>query len=322
MKRFKDILVIAPRDVDMRKPLQAAASLAASNNARVTLFDSLGPLRFGRGAVLPGYKPDDVHQLMEQARRAELEALAAEVPHARVHVDVGTGRGFIEIIRRVQERGHDLVIAPPDQPGGLVGFARASTTMHLLRKCPVPVWVIRPEVPSTGDVLAAVGPFEEGTPTPLDRKIVELGSSLAAQRRGDFHLVHAWSLEGESLLRNGRVKMPASEVDQLVSEARLMAEDGTAKLLAEVGLGTDEVTAHVVEGRPVTAIGQIAGSIDAGVVVMGTLSRTGVSGLIMGNTAESTLGNLRASVMAVKPEDFKTPIESTRSLLSLSTDEM
>ncbi|MBT8206942.1 MAG: universal stress protein, partial [Acidimicrobiia bacterium] len=109
---------------------------------------------------------------------------------------------------------------------------------------------------------------------------------------------------------------------QLVSEARLMAEDGTAKLLAEVGLGTDEVTAHVVEGRPVTAIGQIAGSIDAGVVVMGTLSRTGVSGLIMGNTAESTLGNLRASVMAVKPEDFKTPIESTRSLLSLSTDEM
>ncbi|MBT8198084.1 MAG: universal stress protein, partial [Acidimicrobiia bacterium] len=216
MKRFKEILVVAPRDVDMRKPLRAAAQLATTNGARLTIFDSLTPIRLGRRAVLGDFQPEDVEELMRKARIAELEELASEIPHVRTRVEVGVGRGFIEIIQRVQEHGHDLVISPPDQPGGLVGLSRAATTMHLLRKSPVPVWVVRPEVPSSGDVLAAVGPFEEGEPTDLDRKLVQMASSLAVQRRGRFHLVHGWGLEGESLLRHGRIKMPSAEVDQLV----------------------------------------------------------------------------------------------------------
>jgi len=41
---------------------------------------------------------------------------------------------------------------------------------------------------------------------------------------------------------------------------------------------------------------------------MGTVSRTGIPGLLIGNTAEVILNNLECSVLAVKPADFATPV--------------
>ena len=43
-------------------------------------------------------------------------------------------------------------------------------------------------------------------------------------------------------------------------------------------------------------------------LVMGTVARDGVSGLIIGNTAETVLDVVRCSVLAVKPPGFVSPI--------------
>ena len=45
-------------------------------------------------------------------------------------------------------------------------------------------------------------------------------------------------------------------------------------------------------------------------LVMGTLSRKGLPGVLIGNSAEKILAQVpHASVLAVKPKDFKSPIE-------------
>jgi nucleotide-binding universal stress UspA family protein len=44
-------------------------------------------------------------------------------------------------------------------------------------------------------------------------------------------------------------------------------------------------------------------------IVMGTLSRTGISGLLIGNTAEKVLNQVDCSVLTVKPDSFITPIK-------------
>ena len=41
---------------------------------------------------------------------------------------------------------------------------------------------------------------------------------------------------------------------------------------------------------------------------MGTVARTGIPGLIMGNTAEAILEQLDCSVLAIKPPGFVTPV--------------
>jgi nucleotide-binding universal stress UspA family protein len=41
---------------------------------------------------------------------------------------------------------------------------------------------------------------------------------------------------------------------------------------------------------------------------MGTVARSGIPGLIMGNTAEAILTELECSVLAIKPPGFVTPV--------------
>ncbi|MCZ7543179.1 MAG: universal stress protein [Anaerolineae bacterium] len=43
-------------------------------------------------------------------------------------------------------------------------------------------------------------------------------------------------------------------------------------------------------------------------IVMGTASRTGISGFLIGNTAENVLRQVNISVLAVKPEGFVSPV--------------
>ena len=45
-------------------------------------------------------------------------------------------------------------------------------------------------------------------------------------------------------------------------------------------------------------------------IVMGTVGRVGIPGLIIGNTTESILEQTKCSVLAIKPEGFKTPVEN------------
>ena len=43
-------------------------------------------------------------------------------------------------------------------------------------------------------------------------------------------------------------------------------------------------------------------------LVMGTVCRTGLSGFLIGNTAEEVLGAVDCSVLTVKPEGFVSPV--------------
>jgi nucleotide-binding universal stress UspA family protein len=43
-------------------------------------------------------------------------------------------------------------------------------------------------------------------------------------------------------------------------------------------------------------------------VVMGTVGRTGIPGLIMGNSAETILQQVDCSVLAIKPPGFIAPV--------------
>ena len=80
-----------------------------------------------------------------------------------------------------------------------------STDLHLLRKCPCPVWVVKPSAHKKDTrILAAVDP-DPGVKAnqELNRLILELASSLAAQESSELHIVHAWSMPYEARLRSG-----------------------------------------------------------------------------------------------------------------------
>ncbi|HAI50422.1 MAG TPA: universal stress protein UspE, partial [Enterobacteriaceae bacterium] len=40
-----------------------------------------------------------------------------------------------------------------------------------------------------------------------------------------------------------------------------------------------------------------------------TVGRTGISAAFLGNTAEQVIDHLRCDLLAIKPDDFQTPVE-------------
>ena len=65
---------------------------------------------------------------------------------------------------------------------------------------------------------------------------------------------------------------------------------------------------HIVHGYPRREIAATTTSLDTDIIVMGTVSRLGVPGYIMGDTAEETIHQLKCAVVGVKPRGFETPI--------------
>ena len=65
---------------------------------------------------------------------------------------------------------------------------------------------------------------------------------------------------------------------------------------------------HLVKGSARREIPAFARQIEADLVVMGTVARTGVPGFIIGNTAETILNQIDCSVLAIKPPGFQTPV--------------
>jgi nucleotide-binding universal stress UspA family protein len=65
----------------------------------------------------------------------------------------------------------------------------------------------------------------------------------------------------------------------------------------------------LVQGEPERALSHFIDRNGIDLVVMGTVARAGIRGLVMGNTAERVLQRLRGSVLAVKPPEFVSPVE-------------
>ncbi len=63
-----------------------------------------------------------------------------------------------------------------------------------------------------------------------------------------------------------------------------------------------------MKGTASKAITSFSEAVEADLIVIGTVGRTGIPGLIIGNTAENVLQTTSASVLAVKPSGFVSPV--------------
>jgi nucleotide-binding universal stress UspA family protein len=61
-------------------------------------------------------------------------------------------------------------------------------------------------------------------------------------------------------------------------------------------------------GEPEAVIPEFVVAQGIDLVVMGTVARSGIAGLLIGNTAERVLSKLPCSVLAVKPDGFVCPV--------------
>lgn len=322
MKRFKHILcMVEPGDAS-KPAIERAVSLAENNQANLTVASVIERITAGIGLPDGGPISTELQAAMANEHEQKLQPLLE--PY-RKRIDIQTrilkGVPFLEIIREVLRNGHDLVIKSPETQDWL-GRIFGSNDMHLLRKCPCPVWLIKTEAPQTYRSILAAVDVDDGYSAPelktrhvLSRKILEMAGSLALSEFSELHIVHVWDAVGESTMRGAFVRTPEKQVLAYVEQLRRQHAQALDSLLDEVKgkLGQDALDylkpkVHLVRGWARKEIPLLAKQFNADLVVMGTVARTGIPGFIMGNTAETILNQIECSVLAIKPPGFVSPV--------------
>ncbi len=90
-----------------------------------------------------------IREQIDKADTRQLEKVIALIRSLGVQVSIKVlhGTPFIAIIREVLWNGHDLVMITAENRRSLKNVLFGTTTMHLMRKCPCPVWVMKPDQP-------------------------------------------------------------------------------------------------------------------------------------------------------------------------------
>jgi nucleotide-binding universal stress UspA family protein len=314
MKRFKNILVVCDEASAYEHAFDRVEWLAQANDADVTLVDVIDtePGELSRLlAALPGRKGAEVEDEIIETHASRLEELAQGLRKKglRVQTQVLQGTAFIQVIRKVLRDGHDLVIKGAQRSPGQPFFR--GPDMHLMRKCPCPVWVLNSAVgPKAGRILAAVHPSEGETEihARLSRTVMELSTSLARQDGARLDVMHVWQLEEEGTLRHGLAKVPPEDIDALVTKIGETTRAQLDKLVGGFTDFNDLMRVLHIKGIPEDVISEHVEAEGIDTVVMGSVGRSGIAGLFIGNTAETILNRVKCSVLTVKPVDFVSPV--------------
>ena len=294
--------------------------LARKSGAAIKLMNVIEPFPWYTRLLLPSSEEFQLIRAEQAAERLSSLASTMKRKELKITKKVANGRPAIELIKEVLRSGHDLVVkvAEPDQ-GNLFG----STDMRLLRNCPCPVLLLHPgkherafkqilvavDPPPAPDVTDELHLREEVRPEEhaLNVKLMQLATGLAELEGGEIHVVHAWSAPGEDLLRvEGRV--PHSEVDVYVASLCEEHRQAVERLLAQCPHGSAKQHVHLIKGQPADVISEFSRAHDVDLIVMGTVVRTGIPGLLIGNTAETVFHQVHCSVLAVKPDGFVGPV--------------
>lgn len=278
--------------------------LAEKASASVTFFAAVD-LPEDDLYSLEGAETHVVSQLERTGKRA-LDHLVDRAKERGLSADrkLVSGEGWVEITREVMHGGHDVAIVGTRNVGALQRFLFGSTAMKLLHNCPCPVWVTRPEPrPVPHNILVA------SDLSPVTEKALRLGLEIGRLSGAKVNLLHAVDYPLDRLWSTGLLDSSTQIYhDKVKADARAKLDEQLIRVSGGSPGATVEL--HIVEGLSIadTAILDFIQYHRIDLLVMGTMARSGIPGVFIGNTAERLVTHVPCSMLAVKPAEFESPL--------------
>jgi universal stress protein E len=293
--------IVVGVEMPKSRPWKAENLCGPSRMAVLNAFQAAGSSRLPLtlATVLPASEgswlktPEELERVAA-SDRAEAESVlkdlcrkyASEASASSTEIKIMRGSAWEELIRSVGNRPDSLLICGTRDEGTVRRVLFGSTGLKLLRLSPGTVWLVKPREDDNDstDIIAATDGGNVGA------DVIVTAVPLAKSLNARLHLVHA--VEGGAA----------------TPEALQQAEAVVHQQLANTDYRTLPfgVKVHVKSGSPDQCILDAVKEVNADLVVLGTSSRTGVSGLLPGSTVERLLPELPCSVMAIKPEGFRS----------------
>lgn len=311
MQRFQKLLFMCQEIRPDSPGLRQALQLIQANSAEMTV------------AIFQPNVPKSLAEYQEQMDSALVESMKAELTRMaskeegldadalarRCQIEVvHDAHPAVETVRMVLKHRFDVLIKDSE----LVDHGLHAIDMTLLRKCPVPVSLCRPFTASTTSkpvVAVAIDPMsDEQAGYDLAVELIKLSASMAERLQATLYVLSCWEWAWERTVRGSAfVSLPQERIDEELEQVRGTHAQALEKIIGDANIHYP-YEPMVQKGKADVLIPAMLQEIEADVLVMGTVARTGIPGFLIGNTAENIVKQVGCSMLAVKPNGFVSPI--------------
>jgi len=276
--------------------LEKATWVARRDGAPLHLLTSLDVDAHAEALIRRDFAAGAEGVLRAAKERVELIASPLRQSGLTVTTDVAFGRASTAVLDDVARNARDLVVVGTRERGAVARNLLGSTSLQLLRRCPVAVWVAR-RVPSP-PIAVVLAPVAPGDMAP---QILGVAGSLAATFGARLIVVHAVDPTYGRFLRRGGLS--AEVIAERTAEEREEARREIEKLTSESSPEGCEHEVRVAHGEPAEVVLAEAARSHADLVVMGSVVQGPIRGVFLGSTVEKVLPHLATSLLVLKPRD-------------------
>ncbi|QLE85592.1 universal stress protein UspE [Shewanella sp. Scap07] len=310
MKDYQKILVVVDPTNDKQSAIARAVELASKNNAKITVFLSIFDFSYEMTSILSGQEREAMRQGVIAQRQAWLQEVLSDYQQNGVDIEsevIWHNRPYESIILHAIEGQYDLIVKGTHEHDKLKSVIFTPTDWHLMRKAPVPVLLVKEhDWPVQGKILCAVNvASEDDDHQALNGIIINHALDLAKKFDAQVHLVNGYPGTPVNLA----IELPDFDAHTYSETIRMQHEQRVTYLANSYGIQAD--FCHVKEGLPEDVIPEVAAHLDAELVILGTVGRTGFSAALIGNTAEHVIDSINCDLLAIKPEGYRSPLEES-----------
>ncbi|WDE07371.1 universal stress protein UspE [Thalassomonas viridans] len=307
MEKYQNILVVIDPTTHEQKALKRAIELAVHTKAVITAFVSIFDFSYEMTTMLSSEEREVMRNSVISDREIWLQDVISGMETHDLTIQskvIWHNRPFEAIIEQVLTQKYDIVIKGTHQHDKLKSVIFTPTDWHLLRKCPSPVLLVKDhQWPENGNILAAINVgSDESEHQSLNHKITEEAVNLSKIIHANVHLVN--SFPGTPV--NITIEIPEFNSSQYNDSMLQHHKEAMAEHAARFEVPPENTL--VEEGLPEDVIDRVSQRLDAELVILGTIGRTGLSAALIGNTAEHVIDRLNCDVLALKPEGYVSPL--------------
>lgn len=304
MKRFKNILVVLDWQNIDQPLMERGLRLAEQNHAKICFVETFDDLPQAHQVGFIDF--DRFEALYFESIEQHIAQLNHKVQPWRskgieIEVSALIGSPIAEISNKVSNNNCDLIMIGLETGEESNGPLLAGLPLRLMRKSPCAVWAMRPTEPTGFNrIIAAVDPKDQTEEEcRLFKNIMEIATSLAISENSELHVLHAWSLYGEAVFQG---QIPDDELNKWLDREKEKCTKLLMKLLKPYEKHIDRV--HIHKGPADLLLPLFVKHFKSDLLILGTIGRSGIPGILIGNTAEKILQTVECSVLTVKTQNL------------------
>lgn len=290
------ILVVIQRKGDAVFVLEKAKQLAQQAQAGLEIIR----------VIYEGFADLSVHGVEE---RQELKTFVMQAEETWLEDLVDPVRGSVKsletatiwnkdtwqgIVDAAAEGSADLILKAANVDQGLGTIVHTPEDWNLLRHSEVPVMLVKPRAWIKDPVIVAAVDGLSEDQADLNKSVLREADHLAKILGGELHVVAAYPFSEPWM---GPVTL-AVDFSKVKREIEGYIRDNIKKWTEECDI--DYKYLYVEEGKPNMVIANLIKSCDAEMLVMGTIARSGIKGIVLGNTSESIIHHTDCDIVVLK----------------------